>query len=285
MDDAVGGGAEQSVFEAHAEVLKEATKPYRAEWKRREKLSGFVDQCMRSASRGDFFALSELVGSRQAAAVREEAGLEAVAEVLDALGVAASAAIDQYRLRFIEDLVAQSAAAGLSLRVDFPRIMTQPGIEGTVDFAARKVVINGVTLKSVDPKRIVGALARVEKELYGRPFDPGGFVEELFGVYKGMIGEGGARMGENVPIVDFYLKLVLSRQSRQFFMDMKTRGFRGYGVDELAVDLWRYAQQGSGRTASGHAMRLAPGRGRTLWLLDGRGERRQISSIAFEEVS
>jgi len=284
MSDTLMDEADLSVFEAHAEVLKEAIKPFRTEWKRREKLSTFVDQCARSASRGDFFSLSELVGSRQAAAVREEAELEAVAEALDGLSVAANAAIDRYRLQFIEDLVAQSTAAGLALRMDFPRFTTRPGIEGTVDFAARKVVINGNTLKSVDPKRIVGALARVEKDLYGRPFDPAAFVEELYGVYCSMISEGGARMGENVSIVDFYLKLVLSRQSRQFFVDLKTRGFRGYGVDELAVDLWRYTQQGSGRTASGHALRVAPGRGRTLWLLDGEGERRQLSSIAFEEV-
>jgi len=277
-------GWDPAVFAEQAEVLKAVLKPYRAEWKRREKLSVFVEQCARAASRGDFFLIAELMETRPAAQVREEEELEGCEEALEVLAEAAGVAIERYRAQFVDDLLAEADAAGLELTVEFPAFRTLPGIEGTVDFSTRTVTINKTVVKSVEPKRIVAALAKVEKELYGRSFEPRGFVEELFAIYRVMVDEGKAKLGEGAPMADFYLRLVLSRQSEAFFLDLDKQGFRGYAVEELAVDLWRYAQLGSGKTSSGHVLRLRPGLDRALWLLDAEGARRQIAAIAFEAV-
>ena len=89
-------------------------------------------------------------------------------------------------------------------------------------------------------------------------------------------------MGHSVAMQQLYLEYVLSLQSRAFFQDMDKGKFRGYSLDQFAVDIWRYFQAGTGGTSNGYAVQLRPGRNRALWLIDSDGERRQITTIAFQ---
>ena len=84
-------------------------------------------------------------------------------------------------------------------------------------------------------------------------------------------------------MLQFYLEYVISQQNRAFLQDMDKGKFKGYSLDQLAVDLWSYVQAGTGGTTSGHALQLRPGRNHSLWLIDSDGERRQIAHIAFQE--
>ena len=57
--------------------------------------------------------------------------------------------------------------------------------------------------------------------------------------------------------------------------------FRGYSIDQFAVDLWRFFQSEISSAEGSYRIRLNSGRGKTLWLIDSAGERRQITHAAF----
>jgi len=76
----------------------------------------------------------------------------------------------------------------------------------------------------------------------------------------------------------------MSLQSRTFFQDMAKGRFKGYTLDQLAVDIWRYFQAGTGGTSEGYGLKLRPGRNNSLWLIDSDGEKRQITGISFLRV-
>jgi len=89
--------------------------------------------------------------------------------------------------------------------------------------------------------------------------------------------------GNPVPIQRFYLKYVISLQSKTFFTNMDKTKFRGYSLEQFGVDLWRYFEAGIGGASNGKKLRLDPGRNYSLWLIDSNGERQQISGISFLE--
>ncbi len=265
------------------EGLADALKPYQQRLNQRQRMADFVRQCMRCAGRDDFLQLDELLKSSVASDIKRESGLKGCAEFLDQLRAYADKQVERYRVEFIEDLTAQAAEAELPMEIDFPRFAVLKGIEGEVDFATRKTVINKKALKSVDPRRIITAIRKVKQQLYDRPFDPQSFVDGLYQTYEQVLKKEQKSVGHAVPMQRFYLDYVVSQQSRAFFQDMDKGKFRGYSLDQFAVDLWRYFQAGTGGTSDGYALRLGPGRNNSLWLIDSDGERRQITTISFQE--
>lgn len=267
------------------ENLTEVVKPYQKRLNEQQKLVDFINLCVRCAGRDDFIQLDELLQSKQANLVENEEELDGCREGLDRLNAYAAEKVERYRIQFIEDLVAMAREAGLPLEVDFPRLNSLKGIEGTVDFAKRTTTINKKAVKSIDPKKIVAALLREKRELYDRPLDPQSFMDGLYQTYKEMLQKGGHAPGHTVPIQDFYMEYVLSLQSKAFFLDMAKGKFRGYSMDQFSVDIWRTLQAGTGGTSDGQALQLRPGRGNSLWLIDGMGEKRQISGISFQKAA
>lgn len=265
------------------EGLADALKPYQQRLNQRQRMADLVRQCIRCAGRDDFLQLDELLKSNIAGDIKKESGLKGCAEYLDQLRAYADEQVERYRVEFIEDLTAQAAEAELPLEIDFPRFSVLKGIEGEVDFSARKTVVNKKTLKSVDPRRIIATVRKVKQQLYDRPFDPSSFIDELYQIYEQLRKKEQWSPGHAVPMQRFYLDYVISQQSRAFFQDMDKGKFRGYGLDQFAVDLWRYFQAATGGTADGHALQLRPGRNSALWLIDSDGERRQITTISFQE--
>lgn len=263
--------------------LSEVLKPYRQEVNRQQRLADFVQQCLRSAARDDFFQLDELLKSKTANVVEEESELASCKAAFDRLRAYADEQVEHYRIEFIDDVTARAEAADIPLEVDFPRFTVLKGIEGTVDFAARRTVINGKTLKSIDPRRIVSEIVKVKRKLYDRPFDPQAFVDGLYQTYMALLEREQHAPGHALPIQPFYLEYVLSLQSKAFFQNMEKGKFRGYSLDEFAVDFWRYFQAGTGGTSEGYMLQLRPGRNKALWLIDSDGERRQITGIAFQK--
>ena len=157
------------------------------------------------------------------------------------------------------------------------------GIDGEIAFAGRTTTINKKVLKSIDPRRIVTALVRLKKELYDRPFEPEKFVDSLYAAYAGICKADNLSAGSPVPIQRFYLEYVISLQSKVFFSNMEKGKFRGYSLEQFGVDLWRCFEAGITRTSQDMSFKLSPGRNYTLWLLDSTGQRKQISSISFQE--
>ena len=272
----------EEFLEQMQERLTDVVKPYQLQQNRRQRMADFVKQCVRCAGRNDFFQLDELLKSKMAQDVEEEMGLKDGAEFLEQLRIYADEQVERYRIQFIEDLTTLANEAKLPIEIDFPRIGVLKGIEGEVDFAQRKTVINKKALKSVDPKRIITALRRVKQQLYDRPYDPQEFIDKLYDVYAEILKKEEREMGHSVAMQQLYLEYVLSLQSRAFFQDMDKGKFRGYSLDQFAVDIWRYFQAGTGGTSNGYAVQLRPGRNRALWLIDSDGERRQITTIAFQ---
>ena len=276
--------ADREEFLEHIqENLTAVVRPYQQQQNRRQRMADFVKQCVRCAGRNDFFQLDELLKSKMAQDVEEEMGLKDGAEFLEQLRIYADEQVERYRIQFIEDLTTLAREAELPIEIDFPRIGVLKGIEGEIDFAQRKTTINKKVLKSVDPKRIITALRRVKQQLYDRPYDPQAFIDKLYDVYAEILKKEDREMGESVAMQQLYLEYVLSLQSRAFFQDMDKGRFRGYSLDQFAVDIWRYFQAGTGGTSEGYAVQLRPGRNRALWLIDSDGERRQITTIAFQK--
>ena len=263
--------------------LSEVLKPYQQEVNRQQRLADLVRQCVRSAVRDDFFQLDELLKTKQAADVENEPGLAACKDRFDQLRAYADERVEQYRIAFIEDVTMRASEADLPLKIDFPRFSVLKGIDGNVDFAARRTVINNKVLKSIDPRRIVSEVLKVKRKLYDRPFDPQAFVDALYQTYTALLSREQYTPGQAVQIQQFYLDYVLSRQSKAFFQNMEKGKFRGYSLDEFAVDLWRYFQAGTGGTSEGYMLQLRPGRNKALWLIDSDGERRQITGLAFQK--
>ena len=263
--------------------LSEVLKPYQKEVNRQQRMADFVRQCIRSAARDDFFQLDELLKTKLAAAVENEPGLAICKDRFEQLRTYADERVEQYRIAFIEDVTTRAEETALPIEIDFPRFSVLKGIDGSVDFAARRTVINNKTLKSIDPRRIVSEVLKVKRKLYDRPFDPQAFVDGLYQTYAALLGKEQHTLGHPVPIQRFYLDYVLSRQSKAFFQNMEKGKFRGYSLDEFAVDLWRYFEAGTGGTSDGYMLQLRPGRNKALWLIDSDGERRQITGIAFQK--
>jgi hypothetical protein len=273
----------EAFLEKIQEQLTEVLKPYQQRLSRRQRLADLVQQCIHCAGRDDFFQLDELLRSKVAEEVEKEAGLKDTAAYLEKLRKYAAAQVERYRLELIEDLKARAAEADLPIEIDFPRFYGLKGIEGNIDFGGRQTVVNGKTIKSVDPRRIIAAVRKVKQQLYDRPYDPKTFIEGIYQTYAALVEKEGVSLGDAVPMQRFYLEHVILLQSKAFFQDMGKGRVRGYGLDQFAVDLWRYFQAGTGGTKKGRALQLRPGRNQALWLIDGDGERRQITAISFQQ--
>ncbi len=263
--------------EAAEIALAAVLRPYRADWKRREKLSKYIEQCLRAAKRGDFFAVAELVGRREVAAVSGDPGLAGAAGQIARLGVWAQTAITAYREDFLADLAAEARAASLFLQIDFPRFTSRKGITGDIRFEERKTTVGGATLKSVDPRRIVAAIKKLDRRLYGRAFNPQTFIDKIYDSYQAIADD-----GDLVHMSEIYLQVVIDRQSAAFYKDMAKGRFRGYPRDEFAVDFWRYFCSDVQQTTSGHFLTWRPGRTSAMWMIDRDGERRQIATLSFQ---
>lgn len=274
--------SEDILLEAQ-ESLTELLRPYQQQLNQRQRMAEFVGKCIQLAGRNDFLQLDELLRSKMAEDVANEEGLSGTAEIFERLKTFADDQVERYRIQFIEDLTARAEEAGLPLEIDFPRFTVMKGIEGSVDFNARKTTINRKVLKSIDPRRIVSAAARIKRDLYDSPYEAQAFIDGLYKTYSEIIKKENAPSGQSVPIQRFYLEYVLSLQSKAFFSDMEKGRFRGYSLDQFAVDFWRYFQAGIGGTSQGRRLQLRAGRSNALWLIDSDGERRQITGISFQE--
>lgn len=273
----------KSFLQENQEKLSEIVRPFQQELNRGQRLADFIKQCIRCASRNDFLRLDELLNDKLSEKVEQEDALAACKPVFEDLRAYAREQVERYRLEFIEDLTRLAEDAGLSLEIDFPRFSILKGIDGEIDFGDRTTTINKKVLKSIDPRRIVTALTRLKKQLYGRPFDPQEYIDGLYDIYAKICKDDNLAIGQPVNIQRFYLAYVISLQSKPFFSNMDKSKFRGYSQEQFSVDIWRYFESGIGGTSNGMILDLDPGRNYALWLLDSVGERRQISSISFKK--
>jgi hypothetical protein len=272
----------EDFLQAQQARLTEVLRPYQREVNRRQGIADFVNRCIRSASRDDFFQLYELLHSRAAREVEAETGWEDAKEIFARLRDDAVQKVERYQLHFLEDFTKLVQDAGLALENDFPRLRLLKGIELEVKFAEKRTLLNGKPLNSVDPTRIMRAVLALKRHLYDRPFDPQGFIDGLFAVYQKVNQAPDGGIGTSAPVQTIYVEYTLALQSRSFFQDMAKGKFRGYDADQFAVDFWRYFSSDVSATSDGHVLRLSPGRNNALWLIDASGERRRISSLSFQ---
>ena len=263
--------------------LNDMLRPYQREVNRQQRLADFVNRCIRSAGRDDFFQLYELLNSRAAADVENEAGYEGAREVFARLREDTTKKVERYQVQFLQDFSQLVQDAGLPLENDFPRLRLLKGIELEVKFQEKQTELNGKVLKTVDPERIMRAVTQLKRRLYDRPFDPQGFIDGLFAAYKKVNQIEGRKVGEPAPTQTVYLEYTLSLQPRSFFQDMAKGRFREYDADQFAVDCWRYFSSDVSATSDGYVLRLGSGRGSALWLIDQEGEKRRITTVSFQQ--
>lgn len=273
----------EAYLQENKEKLNAIVRPFQKELNRKQRLADFLKQCIRCVERDDFLQLDELLTGKPAENVEQEEALSGCKPLFDSLRENAREKVERYRLEFVEDLTRLGKEAGLDITIDFPRFSILKGIDGEIAFADRTTIINKKVMKSIDPRRIVTALVRLKKQLYDQPFEPEKYIETLYATYAGMCKAENLPAGSAVPIQRFYLEYVISLQSKVFFTNMEKGKFRGYSLEQFSVDVWRCFEAGVTTTSQGMRFKLSPGRNFCLWLLDSTGQRKQISSISFQE--
>ena len=263
------------------EQLQEIIKPYQQEQNRRQKKSDFLAKCVRCIEKNDFFQLEELLRDKQANDILKDSNFEACSPIFDQLRKFAEARVDNYRVNFKDTLLELAQEAGIPIEVDFPRFSVLKGIEGELNLSARNTVINQITLKSMDPKRIISTAVKLKRNLYDTPFDPQTFIDSLLQCYKEILKKEGRGMGDVVPIHQLYTDYVWSLQSKAFFQNMDKGKFKGYSIEQFAVDLWRFFLSKVPTAVGGFRIRLNAGRIKSFWLIDQEGEKRQITHALF----
>ncbi len=139
------------------EKLNDISRPFQKELNRGQRLADFLKQCIRCVGRDDFLQLDELLASKMAENVAQEAALADCKSLFDDLGEDARKKVERYRVELIDDLISLGNEAGLDITVDFPRFSILKGIDGEIAFADRTTTINKKIIKSIDPRRIVTA--------------------------------------------------------------------------------------------------------------------------------
>ncbi|MBS3904085.1 MAG: hypothetical protein KGZ39_02020 [Simkania sp.] len=261
--------------------LGEIVKPFQQELNRRQKSSDFIKKCIQCIEKNDFFQLDELLKSKQASVVLEDASLEGCASIFSQLQVYADEQIEQYKSEFKNGLMQAAEKAGLPMEIDLPRFFVLKGIEGEVNFATRLTKLGELTIKSFDPKRIVSAALNLKRKLYDSVFEPQPFIDSLFSCYQEIVKKEKQGIGDAVSIHQLYTDYVWSLQSKAFLQNMDKAKFKGYSIEQFAVDLWRFFTSDVSSTVGGYCIRLAPGRIKSLWLIDQMGEKRHLSHASF----
>ena len=272
---------ESKEIESFKDQLQEIIKPYQQEQNRRQKKSDFLKKCVQCIENNDFFQLDELLKSNLAEDILEDSQFELCGSIFSQLRKFAEAEVDNYRIKFKDTLLKLAQEADLPLELDLPRFSMVKGIDGTMDFSNRRTVINQITLKSVDPKRIISTAIQLKRKLYDSVFEPQKFIDTLLQCYQEILKEEGRGMGDAVPIHQLYNDYVWSLQSKSFFQNMDKGKFRGYSIEQFAVDLWRFFKSDVRAAEGGYRIRLNSGRIKSFLLIDHDGERRQITHALF----
>lgn len=261
--------------------LGEILKPFQQELNRQQKRADFIKKCIQCIEKNDFFQLDELLKSKQVSVVLEDTNLGSCASIFSQLQEYTDEQIEQYKSEFKNGLVQAAERAGLPMQVDLPRFFVMKGIEGEVNFAARRTVLGELMIKSFDPNRIVSAALNLKRKLYDSVFEPQLFIDSLCTCYQEILKKEKQGIGDAVPIHQMYTDYVWSLQSKAFLQNMDKAKFKGYSVEQFAVDLWRFFTSGVFVAEGGYCIRLASGRGKSIWLIDQTGEKRQITHASF----
>lgn len=271
---------ESTAVESFKDQLQEIIKPYQQEQNQRQKKSDFLAKCIRCIEKNDFFQLDELLRNKQAIDILEDSNFKLCDSIFNQLRKFAETQINHYQVKFKDTLLQLAQEANLPLEVDYPRFSVLQGIEGTLDLSKRSTIINQITIQSMDPKRIISILVKLKRTLYDSPFEPQTFIDSLLHCYKEILKKEGLGMGNVVPIHQLYTDYVWSLQSKVFFQSMDKGKFKGYSIEQFAVDLWRFFKS-SVTAEGGYLIRLNPGRGKSFWLIDQHGARRHITHALF----
>ncbi|MES2199856.1 MAG: hypothetical protein V4489_06785 [Chlamydiota bacterium] len=267
--------------ECFKDQLQEIIKPYQQEQNRRQKKSDFLANCVRCIEKNDFFQLDDLLRSKQTNDVLEDSSFKSCNSIFNQLRKITETQVDNYLVQFKDTLLALAQEVDLPLNVDFPNFSVLKGIEGKLDFATRSTIINQITLKSMDPKRIISTVVKLKRSLYDSPFDPQTFINSLLQCYKEILKKEGYGPSDVVPIHQLYTDYVWSLQSKTFFQNMDKGKFKGYSIEQFSVDLWRFFESNVESAEGGYRIRLNSGRGKSFWLIDQDGEKRQITNVLF----
>lgn len=263
------------------EAIVEIMRPFKKQQNQRQKMLDFVQLCIRYVEKDDFLGLDELLRNGIINNVVEEPGLNELMDLFSQLKTYSTEKVERYRLNFIEDMLACAREADIPLQIDFPRFEVVKGIDGNFNFSDRSTTINNKTVKSINPQRVIVAISSTIGKLYDESYDPNVFIDSLYQVYKDILKKENKPLGEAISMQLFYLEYVLSLQPKSFFQNMDKGKFRSYEADKFAVEIWRYFQSGIGSNKP--SIQLRPGRNNALWLLDNDGQRRQITTISFQE--
>lgn len=272
---------EMTSVEEAKNQLEELVKPFQQEQNQRQKKSDFVKKCIQCVEKHDFFQLDELLKSKLTADVQEDVNFKGCQTIFADFQTYADEQIENYRLQFKDGLLEIAEKVGLQIEVDLPRFSVLKGIEGKIDFANRCTMINQTTIRSIDPKRIVSSALSIKRKLYDSIFEPQKFIDALFACYKEILKKSSQGLGDIVPIWQLYTDYVWSLQSKTFFQNMDKAKFKGYSIEQFAVDLWRFFDSDVSAAEGGYRIRLNSGRGKALWLIDQEGEKRQITHASF----
>lgn len=173
---------------------------------------------------------------RDAAKTLPEAGLENIVQEREALA----------RRRLKSDFEAGLEQAGLSWFGEWPTYVIESVVRLTIDLLRGDATLDGKSLGTIEPTRVVPAAKQRSVELIDRAFDPDEFRRVLQEAYTTEASRRGTAFGAFVAVQPLYLRV------RQRFMDMGAD--KQYSEAKFAVDLYRLRQA----DIIGSALHLSP---------------------------
>src|SRR5262245_44242974 len=113
-------GMEQDSFLQEQQTrLTELLRPYQRELTRRQRMAAFVNACIRSVGRDEFFTLHELLESRACSEVEAAPGCEEARDIFSSLRADATRKVERSQLSFQEDFSRLAQEAGLPVENNF----------------------------------------------------------------------------------------------------------------------------------------------------------------------
>jgi hypothetical protein len=164
-----------------------------------------------------------------------------------------------YLLGYDDRLRRACVARGLAVSGRFPSFVVGPLVAVEIDETRRRAAVGGRELRqSIGAGPVAEAAWAEDRRLFGRPFDPDGFIDLLYRAYRLALADAGdgGRTGADARLPDVHRFAALLRQPGRALRAAENRHFVAYPPDEFAADLGKLLACGRLATRDGCHARL-----------------------------
>lgn len=210
----------------------------------------------KAAERGDWVQMAALLKNKDREFLRASGAVPPTD--IDAIEAETSKYSLDAQLQFAEQVKARCQAFDLKAVDSGQRheLRVQGIIEVVPDFTAGKVTVRTIsskeTVSECTPEAVVRKIKEIAKRLFGRPFSPQEFLNELHRAYRVSHADGQSALLSDVQGDLWHLK-----QPSGFWQSYDLSKAHSYTTDEFSVDLGKLLSSGLTATSEGKKLNLS----------------------------